>query len=257
MKVVQARSRGVSSTTKSRLRCGDWRGFLQSKTGSWQRESTLILFKENHLLSLDWWQQILHLFLAKCLEKVILSLKKSQTPMLTKQPPSPRLLINSTKWRKSLLELCNNQIMHHLAEKPHPPTWNVNMCPKGREHGVLRSSTKACHGACPCALWRIPPLCRSYGLHRCPLEQAACLHAASTASHLTVPAFPRVRYLWQPVSWCLCFWVVLSPGILVQLHQLLRSCLMLAKKAPASSDASPVPMVSKDQSMLGWGEAPW
>lgn len=62
----------------------------------------------------------------------------------------------------------------------------------------------------------------------CPLEQAACF----VYGHHGIPSnfcpFPQVCGVWQWVSSCI-FLFDLSPGLLFQLSQLLRSCLMVAK----------------------------
>lgn len=161
--------------------------------------------------------------------------------MLIKQPLCSRLLTTSTEWRRFIII------------KWSPPSHKAPSTYMESRHGVLVSIMKDCHRACAYALRRKPPLCGFCGLFRqlCVLlSSLPALHLAIMASRLTLPALPSVGY----VCILLLFrWFDLSPGLLFQLSQLLRSCLMVAE----SSDALSIPTIQKDRPMLSWGAAPW
>lgn len=151
------------------------------------------------------------------------------------------------------MESHSNSMVHHLVARPHPPTWNPNMC-QGREHGVLTRIMRDCHGACPRALTRKPPLCRFCGPIRqlgFLLSRLPALHMAIRASRLTLPILPSVRYVWQGCILMLFLRFDFSPGLLFQLSQLPGSCLMVAKKVSVSSGALPVPTIQKGQAVPG------
>ena len=144
-------------------------------------------------------------------------------------------------------------MVHHLVTKPHPPTWNPNMC-QGREYGLLASIMKDCHGAWPSALRSKPPLCRLCRLFRHLGVLLSRLPASAYGYHgisSNIARAPKCRVCVAVGILMLFLLFDLSPGLLFQLSQLLRSCLMVAKKVPVRSDALPVPTIQKEQPMLG------